>query len=142
MSDEIDTLVDSVYIHSVAIDGKFHLTARRGGEDIRERKFPYSEYAQFLRGIWENYLDKGEKPKLLGYEIPDMGLVDETLHCIAPASFSAPGNPHGLPDYRESLAYWLKSNSDKIKATIDAKSVDCLNTNLDGILKTHLERSR
>ncbi|MBW2966221.1 hypothetical protein KY342_03910 [Candidatus Woesearchaeota archaeon] len=141
MSKEISTLVKDIVINSLAKDGKYRLRVVQDGRVTAYNTLSYKEYGKLLKDLWDNYINKGEKPQLLEQNLPDTSLVDETLHFIAPDSFFW---PDGLPleDYRESFIYWIKSNYDKIRSSINDESFKSLDCFIDGILKMHLARKQ
>ena len=113
MSEELSTTDKDVTIHSLATGESYHLTFYRNRKKISENSWSVNEYGILIKKMWEDYLKKEEKPVILGQTLSDEGFVEETLHYIAPNSFSAPNGPV-LDHSHESFLYWLKSNSNSI----------------------------
>ena len=94
---------------------------------------------QRLKDLWEGYLNNSETPQLAEQPLSDLGLVVETLHFIAPGSFTSPTGPQ-LNSEQESLLYWLKSQYSTMTSKIDEKSLGYLHRELDDILRINLTR--
>jgi hypothetical protein len=143
MSEHISVLDERKVITSIASEGKYRLAVYDKDNAPNhflfmgcDQEYGYEEYCNVLKKLWEDYISKGEKPKLLGLTLSDTGFVTETLHCIAPGAW---GYSSPLPQYRESFAYWLKSKSPEIKARIGKKEFECLDRNLEEILQYHIK---
>ncbi|MCK4670501.1 MAG: hypothetical protein KAT43_04820 [Nanoarchaeota archaeon] len=140
MSKFLSTLDGKVTIKSCADWEGFGLSVlheEKGKIDYKE--FSWHEYGILLRQAWEEYITKGQKPELAGHTLSDDGLVTETLHYIAPNSFTHPAGPT-LPSDQESFIYWLKSQSPRISQIINEQAFDFLDSELDVILRMNLER--
>ncbi len=144
MSEEISTLEEGKVITSLAAFGEYRL-AVHDKDNVpnhflfigSDKAYGYEEYCDVLRALWEGFVDKCERPKLLGLPISDYGFVEETLHCIAPGGWGSPSAPPLAP-CRESFVYWLISKSPEIQATIGQNEFDYLNRELESILQIHL----
>lgn len=140
MSEHLLTLDEKVFIRSFADREGFGLSVihkDRGKLAYEERS--WEEYGPLLKQLWENYIKNGQKPQLIGYMLSDDGLVTETLHYIAPGSFSDPLGAL-LQLEQESFIYWLNSKKPNISARIDSEAFRYLDRELDSILQIHLER--
>ncbi len=85
MSQEISTLVDGKVIFSVANAGTYKLS-----EGDKEREYFYEEYCEILKNLWEDYVLKGQVPRLLNLPLSNKGLIVETIHCLAPTTWEFP----------------------------------------------------
>jgi hypothetical protein len=147
MSQEISTIEGKI-ITSFALDGKFYLSAHTKDKvpthflfmmANSQKEYAYQEYGTLLKNLWENYLNKGEKPKLLELTLTDNGLIDETLHYIAPGGFWGRGP---LDESHKSFLDWLNSQREKIRARINNEDFMYLESNLDNFIQQHLYRKR
>lgn len=140
MSEQLSTLDDNVYIRSFADKEGFGLSViHQDRGKIGYEEFSWEDYGVLLMGLWEGYLTRGKKPEVAGQTLSDNGLVIETLHFIAPSSFSGPLGATLRPN-QESFLYWLKSQYSHISATIDKEVFRYLDMELDSILRINLER--
>ncbi len=148
MSEELETLIKGKVITSLAANGAYRLAVYDKEKAPThflfmgsDKEYKYDEYCNLLRDLWENYLGKGEVPKLLDLPIPDEGLIQETLHCIAPRAWGFP-SATPLLESRESLLYWLKGKSKEIQAKLSKEHFDYLNRSLEDIIITHLSAKK
>lgn len=148
MSEHIKTLDETKVITSLAARGKYHLAVYdrdKAPEHFlfmgSDKSYKFEEYCDLLGGLWDEYIIRAERPKLLGIEISDEGLITETRHCLAPNSWwPPPGDGAPLTAYRESLLYWLQSQAPQIQARIGNLASKRLKEELEDILRVHLER--
>ena len=146
MSAYIELLHKDKVITSLAAGGTYNIAVHRK-ETVpahflfmgADKSYTYEQYCDVLKKLWEDYITAGKKPKLLRLTLSDDGLVTETLHCIAPGAWTASGAPP-LAQYRETFAYWLKSNISKIRSKIGQEQFASLNKSLEWILQTHIAR--
>ena len=146
MSEYIELLHKDKVITSLAAGGTYNIAIHNKATAPAhflfmgaDKSYTYEKYCDVLKKLWEDYITAGKRPKLLRLALSDDGLVTETLHCVAPGAWTAPGAPPLAP-YRESFAYWLKSNISKIRAKIGKEQFTSLNQSLEWILQTHIAR--
>lgn len=140
MSEQISTLDDKVCIRSFVDREGFGLSImHKDRGKIGYEEFSWEDYEVLLRGLWDGYLTSGQKPRVAGQTLSDNGLVTETLHFIAPGSFSDPLGSTLRPN-QESFIYWLKLQYSRILTTIDKEAFQYLDRELDSILRINLER--
>ena len=147
MSESIST-IEGKGITSFASNGKFYLSAHDENNAPShflfmvagsQKEYTYQEYGILLKTLWENYLNKREKPKLLELTLTDAGLINETLHYIAPGSFWGRGS---LDDEHESFLYWLKSQDGKIRVIVSNEDFVYFERNLEDYIQAHLIRKK
>lgn len=142
MSKYLSTLDEKIHIRSM-VDGEgFGLSViHKDKGKVAYEEFSWKEYGPLLKSLWESYFKTGQKPKLAGQILSDDGFVIETLHYIAPGSFTHPCGAT-LSEDRESFLHWLKSQYNKISARINTDEFQYLDKELDTILSMHLERKK
>lgn len=141
MSEELTTIHKDVIIASSAHSGEYHLSAIKKGEGIiKKGSWSMETYLSLVRKLWEDYLNKDIKPQVLEQTLSDEGFVNETRHCIAPNSWYPPSTAGPLSLEKESFAYWLKSQSQKIQTKITPEAFNYLNRELDAIINLNIER--
>lgn len=141
MSEDIPTASDGVTIHSTAHNGAYHLSVDRGEYVINRGSYPVGEYGKLLRELWEGYLERGERPRLLGHTLTDDGLAIETIHFLAPNSFYGPCSDEPLNNSREQFVYWLKTQLPRIQERIGEEEAVSIDGATDYILALHLGRN-
>ena len=133
MSLIIKTSSEDVILNSIALNEQFYLTLVKCKQDNLESKYyNYREYESLLKNLWNNYLYKNEKPKLLNYLITDKGLIDETLHFIK--HFYE--NNHIITD----LLYSVYKEFGIISHKMGYQDATYLINNLDTIIKTEMNK--
>ncbi len=143
MVEELTTLDEDIELTSICGNGTYEIRAFKNGQgEVARNKWYYTQYLVIFKSLWENYLTQREKPKLLGYTLTDQGLVDETLHLLAPNGFFFPDNKSPLLKEREEFVYWLKAHSEKITGIIDKEEFNRFDRELESILRINLERKQ
>jgi hypothetical protein len=148
MSEKIPVREEGKIITSLAADGNYYLAVHNKDNAPNhflfmgcDKEYTFEEYCSLMQHLWDDYISKGKKPQLLGLTLTEEGLLLETLHCIAPLSWTGPG-AEALPAYREKFAYWLKSRIGEINARLGKENARCFDQSLESILQTHIARKR
>ena len=141
MSKVLDTEKPDVKIISFAHSGVYDIEAYRQRTEsvLATGRYPVGEYLGIIKKLWNEYLDDGKRPNLLGQFLKDRSFVTETCHAIAPSSFFAPDS-YVLPKDHEEIIYWLMSQKEKIDRRMGRDEGDNLVEGLEYILRKHLER--
>jgi hypothetical protein len=151
MSEEIDTLEENVKINSFCSGEKYFLriidkNKKQNGQSHflftildQDKELNVREYGDLLKDLWVNYLEKGERPSLLGHKLSDDGFINETMHYLMPGPKRDDSGPV-LSEDRSKLIYWLLlQNTGKI---FDREDHIYFVMSINSILEENIKRKR
>ena len=130
MSIEIKTTLRDIGLRASGDFREYDIVAinLKDNEVLLEGTYSPEEYLNSIKNLWYNYLYKNEKPKLLGYGIPNGEFLSETIHIICVY------HKTGI-----SLTYWLMGELNKISEVMGKENADILKRNLEAVIRDNLK---
>lgn len=96
--------------------------------------YSYKDYIKIINSLWKLYLERDISPMLAGYEISKLGLVIETLHCVAPDNWVGNRYPqYSLGEDRENFIEWIIDKRTLAESKLERENSEILFQALEGI---------